>query len=116
MTNEAKKALATAAVEAVSACAEFKAAAEKYLAAIGTPEEAEAAEYFVAEAQEDINTIDDTIAFFSSEKAKQFFGEEGAANMLAHMQSVKANGGIYCDCPGCAAAEAVINAKAELLA
>ncbi len=115
MNTDEKRALATAAIEAGSSCAEFKAAAQNYLDAIGTNGEKAAAAALIAEAKEDINEIDDTIAFLKSEMAVKIFGAAIAPVKLAEAEAHKANGGIYCDCPGCAAAEAIINAEAELL-
>ena len=104
-----KKELAQAVLDAPSACAEFKEAAQNYINAIGTENENSAWDNLVAEAKEDISTIDNTIAFFESDMAKQIFGEEIAAQKLAHAKEIKANGAIYCDCPGCTAALAIIN-------
>ena len=110
------KALAQAAIDAGSACAELKAAAQNYLDAAGTAGEKEAARILVAEAEEDICEIGPTIAFFESEAAKEIFGAEQAAAIAAHSREVQAAGGKYCDCPGCTAAKAIIDAKAEFLA
>ena len=101
--------LAQAVLEATSACAELKAAAQQYLDAVGTAEEAEAGKALVAEAKEDIAPIDGTIAFFTTDLATQIFGAEIAAEKLAHAKESKAQGAIYCDCPGCSAAKAIID-------
>ena len=114
MTTEEKKALAQEAIEAGSACAELKAAAQSYIDALGTDGEAEAAKALVAEAKEDINSIDDSIAFLKSDLAVQIFGAELAPVKLEQAIQHKANGGIYCDCPGCTAAKKIIDAEAEL--
>ena len=114
MTVDEKKALAQTVLEAGSACKEFKETAQNYLNAIGTDGEKAAAAIMVAEAKEDINSIDDTIAFLSTDLAKQFFGEDGAVLKLQQAKEHKANGGIYCDCPGCTAAKAVMDAEAEI--
>jgi hypothetical protein len=106
-----KKDLAQAVIEAQSACPEFKEAAKNYIDAIGTEREAEAGKILLAEAQEDINSIDDTIAFFESEMAAKIFGAAIAAEKLASAKQAKANGAKYCNCPGCAAAEAIIDNK-----
>lgn len=111
MVNKAE--LAKAVLAAPSACPEFKETAQKYLDAIGTDEESKAAAILVAEAEEDISSIDGTIAFFQTDMAKQIFGEALAAEKLAHAMEIKANGALYCDCPGCLAAKAIIDAKAE---
>ena len=58
----------TAALIAAHSCsAEAKAAAEKWLAAVGTAEEAEATKAYIAELEADIMPIDGLIAFAGSE-------------------------------------------------
>ena len=109
MTN---RELAQAVLDAPSACAEFKEAAQCYIDAIGTEKEAEAGKNLVAEAEEDIQSIDNTIEFFKTDLANQIFGADVAKEKLAHAQEIKANGAIYCDCPGCTAALAIIENKA----
>ncbi len=113
MNIEEKRALAQSAIDAASSCPEFKEAAQNYISALGTDGEATAAAALVAEAKEDISPIDGTIAFFGSDMAKQIFGEELAAEKLAHAKEIKAKGAVYCDCPGCLAAKAIIDAEAE---
>ncbi len=103
------KAMAQAVLDATSACPEFKEAAQKYLDAIGTSDEKKAGEILIAEAKEDISPIDGTIAFFATDMAKDIFGADVAAQKLAHAKEIKANGAIYCDCPGCTAALEIIN-------
>ena len=105
------KELAQAVLDAPSACPEFKEAAQKYLDAIGTPNEKKMAEILVAEAEEDISPIDGTIAFFATDVAKEIFGENVAAQKLAHAKEIKAQGALYCDCPGCLAAKTIIDNK-----
>ena len=46
-------------------------------------------------------TIDGLIGFVSSPAGKQVFGEEVAAQMLAHAQERKAAGAKFCDCAAC---------------
>lgn len=105
------KELAQAVLDAVSACPEFKAAAQAYLDAYGTEKEATAGKAFVAEAEEDISPIDGTIAFFGTDMAADIFGTDVAAQKLAHAKEIKAQGAEYCDCPGCLAAKAIIDNK-----
>ncbi|WP_297999673.1 molecular chaperone Hsp90 [uncultured Phascolarctobacterium sp.] len=106
----------TAALIAAPSCsAEAKAAAEKWLAAVGTAEEAEATKAYVAELEADIMPIDGLIAFAGSEAGVGVFGAELAKNILAHAEEIKAAGAEYCDCPACAACEAILEKKAELL-
>ena len=99
--------LANNVLTAVSACPEFKAAAKNYIDAPADDSWAALA----AEAKEDINTIDDTIEFFKSDLAKKLFSEDVACEKLNSALAAKAQGAVYCTCPGCAAAEAIINAE-----
>lgn len=106
----------TAALIAAPSCsAEAKAAAEKWLAAVGTAEEAEATKAYVAELEADIMPIDGLIGFAGSEAGVGVFGAEMAKNVLAHAKEIKAAGAEYCDCPACAACKAILEKKAELL-
>lgn len=106
----------TAALIAAPNCsAEAKAAAEKWLAAVGTAEEAEATKAYVAELEADIMPIDGLIAFAGSDAGVGVFGAELAKNILAHAEEIKAAGAEYCDCPACAACKAILEKKAELL-
>ena len=106
----------TAALTAAPSCsAEAKAAAEKWLAAVGTADEAEATKAYVAELEADIMPIDGLIAFAGSEAGVGVFGAELAKNILAHAEEIKAAGAEYCDCPACAACKAILDKKAELL-
>ena len=100
---------------APSACAEVKEAAQAYLDAIGTDKETAAAKTFVTELEEDIMPIDGLIAFIESDMGKKIFGEEGAKNALIHAKDRKAAGATYCDCPACAACEALLNKKEQIL-
>ena len=103
------KELAQAVLDAQSACSEFKESAQKFIDSIGTEKEKEAGEILLAEAKEDICFIDGTIAFFESDMAKQIFGEVGAKEKLAAAKEAKANGAVYCNCPGCTAAKNIID-------
>lgn len=106
----------TAALIAAPSCsAEAKAAAEKWLAAVGTAEEAEATKAYIAELEADIMPIDGLIAFAGSKAGVGVFGAELAKNILAHAKEIKAAGAEYCDCPACAACKAILDKKAELL-
>ena len=106
----------TAALIAAPSCsAEAKAAAEKWLAAVGTAEEAEATKAYVAELEADIMPIDGLIAFAGSDAGVGVFGAELAKNILAHAEKIKAAGAEYCDCQACAACKAILEKKAELL-
>lgn len=102
-------------IAAHSCSAEAKAAAEKWLAAVGTAEEAEATKDYIAELEADIMPIDGLIGFAGSEAGVSVFGAELAKNILAHAKEIKAAGAEYCDCPACAACKAILDKKAELL-
>lgn len=102
-------------VAAHSACAEIKAAGERFLAALGTAEEAEATAALLREAEEDIEPIDGLLAFAHSDAAVGIFGAEGAKKFAAHADALAASGAKYCDCPACAACTAILAHKDELL-
>ncbi len=115
MTAEMKNELVQAVLDAPSACPEFKECAKAYLEASDS-DKSEKAKILIAEAKEDINPIDGTIEFFASDMGKSFFGDEVAAQKLAHAKEIKAQGALYCDCPGCTAAKALIDNEEEFLA
>lgn len=94
---------------------ETKAAAESWLAKVGTPEEQEETEKYIKELEMDIMPIDQLIAFAGSEQGKGYFGADTAAGIAAHAEEVKAGGGKYCDCPACLAVAAILEKKEDLL-
>ena len=96
---------------APSACKEVKEAAQNYLDAAG--KEGEAAD--VAELEADIMPIDGLISFAGSDMGAKVFGADGAKNILAHAKERKAAGAKYCDCPACAACEALLDQKDKIL-
>lgn len=100
---------------APSACKEIKEAAQNYLDAVGKEGEAEAAKAYVAELEADIMPIDGLIAFAESDMGAKVFGADGAKNVLIHAKERKKAGEKYCDCPACAACEALLNKKDEIL-
>ena len=100
---------------AASCCAEAKEAAKNWLDAVGTDSEGEATKNLIAELEEDIMPIDGLIAFAGSEAGALVFGAETAKNVLAHAEELKASGAKYCDCAACAACEAILEKKDELL-
>lgn len=102
-------------INAASCCAEAKEAAKNWLDAVGTDKEGAAAKNLIAELEEDIMPIDGLIAFAGSEAGAQVFGAETAKNVLAHAEELKASGAKYCDCAACAACEAILGKKDELL-
>lgn len=100
-------------IAATSCCKEAKAAAEKWLASIGTDDYKKETAAFIKELQEDIEPIDDLIAFTNSAKCKEIFGER-ANDFAAHARALKESGAKYCDCPACAACEAILALKDNL--
>ena len=102
-------------LQAPSACKEVKEAAQNYLDAAGTEKEADAATAYVKELEADIMPIDGLIGFAASDMGAKVFGEEKAKEVLAHAEAIKAAGAKYCDCPACAACEAILKHKEELI-
>ena len=71
---------------------------------------------YIEELEADIMPVDTLIAFAQSEQGAAYFGAETAAGIAAHAMEIKAAGALYCDCPACAAAAAILEKKAALLA
>lgn len=90
---------------------EARAAAESWLGAVGTENEAAETRKYLAELEEDIVTADGLLAFAESEHGVQVFGPEKAKEVAAHARELKAAGVPYCDCPACAAVEAILEKK-----
>lgn len=102
-------------INASSCSSEAKAAAQAWLDAVGTETEAEETKKYIHELEEDIIPIDGLIGFAESDGGAQVFGAETAKNIAAHAREIKAAGANYCDCPACAAAEAILEKKDLLL-
>lgn len=100
---------------AESCSQEAKDAAQAWLDALGTPQEAEETKKYLQELEEDVLPIEACIAFTQSEAGIQLFGPEQARAMAAHAQEVKASGAKFCDCPACTAGQAILEKKAALL-
>jgi len=103
-------------IVAPSACAELQQAATAWQDAIGTPEEAEQTRRLLDELAQDVNTIDDTIAFLSSDRAREMMGETTAANMLERAQEHKDHGGKTCFCDACMAGQEILDRRDQILA
>ncbi len=101
-------------ISAPTCSGETRAAAESWLGAVGTEREAEETKKYVAELEADIMPIDGLIGFAESEGGAKVFGEQ-AKNVAAHAREIKAAGAKYCDCPACAAVEAILNKKDSLI-
>lgn len=102
-------------MEAFSCSAEAKAAGQAWLDAVGTGREAQETERYIAELEADIMPIDTLIAFAESEGGEKVFGAEKTKEVAAHAKEIKAVGAKYCDCPACAAVEAILVKKDEML-
>lgn len=101
---------------AATCSAEAKAAAKAWLDAVGTGSEAEETKKYVAELEEDIVTVEGLEAVAESEMGAKIFGSmEAAKGVAAHAREIKAAGAKYCDCPACAAVEAILEKKEEML-
>lgn len=96
-------------------CQELKEAAQKWLDALGSDNEALETRKYLAELEEDIMPIDQLIGFASSKAGVGYFGEDIAKNIVNHAQDIKAAGAKYCDCPACSAVEAILEKKEILL-
>lgn len=101
-------------IDAPTCSSETREAAQAWLKAVGTEAEAAETEKYVAELEADIMPIDQLIGFAESEAGAQVFGAE-AANVAAHAKEIKAAGAKWCDCPACAAVEAILEKKDMLL-
>ena len=102
-------------INAASCSQEAKDAAKAWLDAVGTENEAQETEKYIAELEADIMPIDNLIAFAESEGGAQVFGAEKTKEVAAHAKEIKAVGAKYCDCPACAAVEAILAKKADML-
>lgn len=94
---------------------EAKDAAQAWLNAVGTANEAEETKKYIAELEADITTIDGLIAFAGSDAGKSVFGADVAPKVVEQAKAAKANGAVYCFCDACKAAEAILSKKSELL-
>lgn len=102
-------------MNAASCSSEAKAAAQSWLNAVGTEQEAAATKKYIAELEADIMPIDALIAFAGSEAGAGCFGAELAKNIAAHAEAIKLDGAQYCDCPACAAVAEILARKNEVL-
>lgn len=94
---------------------ETKAAAQAWLDAVETENEAAETKKFIGELEADIMPIDQLIGFAGSEAGVQYFGADTAKGIGDHAREIKAAGAKYCDCPACVAVAAILDKKEELL-
>ncbi len=90
-------------------------AGQAWLDALDTENEAAATEKYIAELEGDIMPIEMLIAFAESDGGAQVFGPEKTKEVAAHAKEIQAAGAKYCDCPACAAVEAILARKDEML-
>lgn len=102
-------------IAAPTCSAETRAAAKAWLDAVDTENETEETKKYMQELEEDIMPIDRLIGFAGSEAGTQVFGKEKAEEVLAHAKECKEAGAKYCDCPACAAVEAILAKKEQIL-
>lgn len=102
-------------MSAPSCSSEAKTAAQAWLDAIGSENEAAETKKYMDELEADIIPIDDLIGFAESEHGIQVFGADTAKHIAAHGKEIKAAGEQYCDCPACAAAIAILEKKDSIL-
>lgn len=102
-------------MNAGSCSSEAKAAAQAWLDALGTDQEAAETRTYIEELEGDIMPIDMLISFAESDGGAAVFGAEMTKNVAAHAKEIKAAGARFCDCPACAAAEAILEKKDALL-
>lgn len=102
-------------MKAHSCSGETKKAAQDWLNAIGTEQEAAETKKYVEELEADIMPIDNLIGFAESDGGAQVFGAEKAKDVAAHAREIKAAGAKYCDCPACVAVAEILEKKEDLL-
>ena len=92
----------------------LKDAAQKWLDTMNdTAANAEASKAYVATLEENIATIDESIAFLSSDTAKSMLGDAQAATLKA-VEDAKAAGEKFCGCEACTLAKSIYDKKEYL--
>ena len=99
-----------------SSCSkEAKEAGQAWLDSLGTDQEDGATKKYVEELESHIMPVDMLIGFAESDGGTQVFGADVAKEVAAHGKENKAAGSKYWDCPACAAVEAILEKKEDLL-
>ena len=94
-------------LDAPSARAELKAAANAWLDTLDDGIlNAKTSEAYAKALAESVCLVDEGVAFFESDLAKEKFGPM-RDTILAHMKELKAKGETYCDCPACTLAREI---------
>ena len=102
-------------MDAPTCSGETKEAAQKWLDAVGTGAQKAQTKAYIEELEADIMPIDNLISFAGSEAGAALFGADTAANIAVHAKEIKAAGAKFCDCPACAAVEAILEKKEDIL-
>ena len=97
-------------INAPTVCAPLKAAAEAY----AKDQSRANADALVKSLEENVNSLDETLAFVESDAGRKIFGEQGAADAAKMGHELKAKGGKYCFCPACQAGGAIYENRAAL--
>ncbi len=95
--------------------APLKAAAEDWLAKVGTDAEEVAEKALKPLLKEGIATVDEMLVLFGSEEGRAKFGAELAEQIKGHAEELKAAGKKYCDCDACKKAMAILKDLGEEL-
>lgn len=102
-------------MSASSCCSDARIAAQNWLNAIGSEEEAAETKKYINELEAVVTPIDSLIGFAESDHGIQVFGADTAKIIATHAKEIKSHGEKYCDCPACAAAVAILDKKVDLL-
>lgn len=102
-------------MNAQTCSSETKIAAQAWLDAIGTDQEAAESKKYIEELEADIMPIDTLIAFAESNSGAEVFGPDAAKNVAAHAKEIKEAGSEYCDCPACVAVAEILEKKDSLI-
>lgn len=102
-------------MDAPTCSSETKAAAQSWLDAVGTENEAAETKKYVDELEADIMPIDVLISFAESDAGSQVFGADTAKHVAVHAKEIKSAGAKYCDCPACAVVAEILDKKDDLL-
>lgn len=114
MTHEELKVKVQALADAVSSNPNVKAFANEWLAAEGTPKQADLTAKIGEVVKQNIALIDETINFMGTPAAAEKLGQDVANHVLAHAKEIKAQGAEFCDCPGCSACKDIIDHLGEI--
>lgn len=102
-------------INSVTCNSETKEAAQTWLNAVGTENEAAETVKYVNALEGDIMPIDMLIGFAESDAGVQVFGADKAKDVAKHAKEIKSAGGKYCDCPACAVVAEILEKKELLL-